>query len=600
VSQDFLEAALRYAHAGRAVFPLRPRGKIPITEHGSHDATTDEALIRDWWARWPDANIGMVLTDLVVVDIDPRNGGDPDALPGALTDTCYARTGGGGLHYLYKSLNGARYAAHPAPGVDVKSGAGAYIVVEPSVHPSGECYCWLDESEPWSMAPTEAPAWLVQREAPKSNGGAEGQIPAGQRNATLASMAGAMRRRGMSADAILAALLAENAKCSPPLPEDEVRRTAASVARYTPEAPAQPQPEAPRETRLPLDWPKLSGLEPPARRWALKGWFGFGHTTLLVGAGGIGKTLLGQQIGSCLAIGRDFVDTVPAALKVLMWACEDDHDELWRRQIAIAKWLNVGLETFAENLVIVPRHGMDNALAATDFGRPILTPALDELAQQAGDLRADVVILDNAAQVYGAGENDRHAVTMFLNALPGRMPGRAIMLFAHPARSTGSEFSGSSAWENTARTRLYLGTRLPDEKPDTDEPPDETVRYLARRKANYSNRDWRKFTYTEGVLIPEAIEPSGGIVSEIRERNSERTVLDGLRKLSDLGLHPTDSSNTGRYLPKLIGEYKLAEGNSAKELAEAMRRLILSGKLVRGEVGRSARRQPIEGIKEVD
>lgn len=57
----------------------------------------------------------------------------------------------------------------------------------------------------------------------------------GERNAMLASLAGSMRRRGMGEPAILAALLAENAtRCVPPLPESEVRRIAASIARYAP------------------------------------------------------------------------------------------------------------------------------------------------------------------------------------------------------------------------------------------------------------------------------------------------------------------------------------------------------------------------------
>ncbi|RMF21491.1 MAG: DUF3987 domain-containing protein, partial [Deltaproteobacteria bacterium] len=59
----------------------------------------------------------------------------------------------------------------------------------------------------------------------------------GRRNNTLASLASTMRRRGMPAEAIEAALLQENAlRCDPPLPDDEVRRIARSVARYEPSA----------------------------------------------------------------------------------------------------------------------------------------------------------------------------------------------------------------------------------------------------------------------------------------------------------------------------------------------------------------------------
>ena len=66
----------------------------------------------------------MTLENLVVVDIDPRNGGDVDALPQPLPDTCIARTGGGGLHYLYRSKNGTKYPGKLGPGIDVKKRAG--------------------------------------------------------------------------------------------------------------------------------------------------------------------------------------------------------------------------------------------------------------------------------------------------------------------------------------------------------------------------------------------------------------------------------------------------------------------------------------------
>jgi hypothetical protein len=347
----------------------------------------------------------------------------------------------------------------------------------------------------------------------------------------------------------------------------------------------------------PLDWRALSTREPSPRRWAVAGWLGYGHVSLMVGAGGIGKSLLGQQLGSCLALGRAFIDEVPAAARTLYWACEDDSDELHRRQAAIARWLEVGLEAFAENLIVRPRHGMENALVVAEFGRVTFTPLIDELREQAGDVGAEVVVLDNAAQLFGASENDRHAVTVFLNALVGALPGRAILLLAHPARAVGSEFSGSSAWENVARTRLYLGSKLPDQKLEPDEQPAEAVRYLARRKANYSSKDWRRFTFRDGVLVPDAVEAQGGIVEHLRDQAAERAVLAGLKRLAELGVTATDGTTSPRFLPRVMTDYKLSDGQSRAELAAAMRRLMLDGRLRRAEVGKTGSRHPVFGLE---
>jgi len=57
----------------------------------------------------------------------------------------------------------------------------------------------------------------------------------GVRNATMTSLAGTMQRRGMSEEAILAALRAENSsRCKPPLDDLELRAIAESVAKYPP------------------------------------------------------------------------------------------------------------------------------------------------------------------------------------------------------------------------------------------------------------------------------------------------------------------------------------------------------------------------------
>lgn len=367
-----------------------------------------------------------------------------------------------------------------------------------------------------------------------------------------------------------------------------------------PKAPviAEIKPAAPRA----LNWPELAEMEPPARRWALKGWIGYGHTTLLVGSGGIGKTLIAQQIGSALALGvPQFIDEIERPLRVLMWACEDDHDELWRRQVCIARHFGSSLAAYAQNFMLVPRHGMDNALVSTEYGKIQFTGLERHLSEQAADHRAEVVILDNVAQLYGAGENDRHAVTAFLNKLSGILGHRALLLLAHPSRSAGSEFSGSGAWENVVRTRLYLGHKLPDDKDAaaSGDAADET-RYLSRRKANYSSRDWRRFTYRDGVLVPEDAAMQGGIVSEIRARQAERIVLDGLKKLAGMGLIGREGQKSDGYLPRLLVEYKLAEGRTKPELATAMRELMTSGRIVKATLGRNAKREPIVGLTPSD
>ncbi|MCH7961968.1 MAG: primase C-terminal domain-containing protein, partial [Planctomycetes bacterium] len=123
-----------------------------------------------------------------------------------------------------------------------------YLVAPPSLHISGERYEWEHKVEP-----TDVPDWVLELwEEPANMNGYQPAspigdvIPDGQRNHVLTSLAGSMRHRGMSEDSIAAALLVENdARCDPPLPEDEVRGIANSVNRYTPGIPAIPRAPSP-------------------------------------------------------------------------------------------------------------------------------------------------------------------------------------------------------------------------------------------------------------------------------------------------------------------------------------------------------------------
>jgi putative DNA primase/helicase len=129
-------------------------------------------------------------------------------------------------------------------GLDVR-GDGGYVVAPPSVHASGRSYRWLPGSGLDDLALAALPDWLLRllrggRSAPgpPARVVVGDLVPEGQRNATLASLAGGMRRRGLSEANILAELRKINAdRVVPPLDDREVAAIAASISRYEP-APA--------------------------------------------------------------------------------------------------------------------------------------------------------------------------------------------------------------------------------------------------------------------------------------------------------------------------------------------------------------------------
>jgi hypothetical protein len=162
------DAACFYADRGWAIFPLKPRSKQPdgrLTPHGMNDATTDLARVFWCWERSPRLNIGLncEASGLVVLDVDPRNGGEDGlheaiAVLGPLPRTVEAHSGGGGQHLLFKHPGGS-FRREVAPGVDIK--CSGYIVAPPSIHPSGKPYLWSVDGDPEEIEPAELPeAWV--------------------------------------------------------------------------------------------------------------------------------------------------------------------------------------------------------------------------------------------------------------------------------------------------------------------------------------------------------------------------------------------------------------------------------------------------------
>lgn len=200
-----LEDALSLACAGWAVLPLN--GKVPRTAHGVKDASTDPEQVARWW-RSGSHNIGArVPAVLMVLDIDPQNGGSLEALealeaaagtrlPSTLTVHSGRETGGQHRYYLHPG--GPLSSSRLPEGIDVKTERG-YCVMPPSLHPAtGRPYRW--EKHPAATLPAAVVA-MLRPPAPRAHASPSSSeklpkralylaryvesLPEGQRNAGL-------------------------------------------------------------------------------------------------------------------------------------------------------------------------------------------------------------------------------------------------------------------------------------------------------------------------------------------------------------------------------------------------------------------------------
>lgn len=241
---SFLNEALKYAKMGLAVFPVR-QNKTPYTPHGCTDAKTSERVIKEWWKRWPDANIGIATGSksggLVVVDIDIDEDkgiyGD-DSLRewekehGELPETWRAITGRGGAHYYYRTDQVFKNATAIYPGVDIR-GEGGYVVAPPSIHKNGNSYQWEISPDDMDICflDDRVRLFITGEEEKQNNKSQEkkekfklpARIASGQRNNTLFKYACSLQSIGYEDDEILAALNEANKRCDVPLKDDEIK-----------------------------------------------------------------------------------------------------------------------------------------------------------------------------------------------------------------------------------------------------------------------------------------------------------------------------------------------------------------------------------------
>lgn len=156
--------AVAYAERGWPVFPCAPKGKRPLTARGFKDATSASETIREMWAPWPDANVGVVTgkpSGFWVLDVDGDEGSrsldELQRTHGELPATAEARTGRGGKHLLFLHPGGRiRNRTCVRPGLDIR-GDGGYIIAPSSqtVAP----YDWARDPREVTIAP--ATGWML-------------------------------------------------------------------------------------------------------------------------------------------------------------------------------------------------------------------------------------------------------------------------------------------------------------------------------------------------------------------------------------------------------------------------------------------------------
>ena len=425
-----LDAAIEYAEAGYAVIPVKRSDKAPYTPNGLADASKDADTLRQWWQRWPEANVavvcGHVSGDLFVIDIDikPEKGkhGDEELLKwqakyGDFPETVKQRTGSGGQHQFFRDPNIALYKnkVNAIPGIDVR-GEGSYVVVAPSVYEDGRVYEWKGASILDTIEVADANESVIKLLAlnPRDQKGETSlqehetismkDVPKGQRNSTIYSAACALRHYDFSFNAAMAAILQTVSEWTTPVPEYEIRRTVESAYTHEPGKvsiysvngiTAEYDENGEYIPKLPPVIPIDSIINPPPLKSPIiSGYLREGEAMLISGSPKAGKSFLICQLALAVASGTDWVGQKCKKKKVLYIDAELQREVAQNRMHDIWRKCNTVIPVYPDNLDLV----------STKSDSVTLSDIADDIEHNAG--KYDLVIIDPLYMFINSDQND--------------------------------------------------------------------------------------------------------------------------------------------------------------------------------------------------
>jgi RecA-family ATPase len=326
---------------------------------------------------------------------------------------------------------------------------------------------------------------------------------------------------------------------------------------------------APEEPLEPLHFIDMSFWDftpVPARQWAVRDRVPAHQVTLFSGEGGSGKSIVELQLACAHVLGRDWFGSLPEPGPVIYQGCEDTRDELHRRVANICKHYGV---TFSDLI----RGGLnmfscvegDGLLGVPDrSGQIEPTRMYKRLLEAANDIKPRHIGIDTSADVFGGNEIDRGQVRQFVSLLRklAIAANGSVVLLSHPSLtgiSTGTGLSGSTAWHNSVRSRIYL----------TSEGDMRTIEF---KKNQYGPLGEKVVVrYEDGVFVPD------GGKTDVEMAHIHKLADEMFLELLDIsakqqrffGPKPGTS-----YAPKALAQLPQAKGYTSKTLADAMERLI--------------------------
>lgn len=332
----------------------------------------------------------------------------------------------------------------------------------------------------------------------------------------------------------------------------------------------------PWKTFSPTQW--RDGQQKPVP-WLVKGLFVKGTVGMISSDGGLGKSLLAQQLLTAGANGLPWLGYQMPKVRTYGLFCEDTIDSLERRQNDINAHYGLTMSDL-EDMCIIERVAKNNLMF--NFERSSWSLKTTQLWKQFRDDVCDfgpsLVVIDHVREVFGGNEIDAQQIAEFvrsLRRLAVKIDGTIVVL-AHVSNEglkEGSGLAGNRAWNNSVRSRFFLTEK---KQAEGEEGPNNgrMLRTMKNNEGAYGMKI--QLLWDHGVLVRQDDQDADGpeISSEARKVQVDQAVLERINFLATTGQRMSPDEQERNSVVKLVRNDPSMKGYTPQEIRFSKDRLL--------------------------
>ena len=434
-----------YLNKDLSLIPLRPKSKLPwgVWKDYQQMPMSHKELM-EHFTRYPTSNLALVtgkLSGVIVLDIDSNDALEFAKKKGLVKTPTVITSRGYQMYFKYR--NGVRNFQKKANLKDIDLRAeGGYVVLPPSIHPSGKRYEWYKGRSLDDLPLADLPDWVFAEDNSEKQPVSDliHGVGVGERNNSLARVAGKLIGSGLALDECIQMSLGWNKQNNPPMSEEEVKRTVKNIYKRHIE-----KDFSDKDTVIDVLPPEnvydFLKRDIPELEYYVTQFLQKSGKTLVSAPTNVGKSLLSMNLILTLCSGEEeFLDTFEVEKGRCLYLDFEMGESAMKKRL---------IKMMGQNMTV------DGLFVKSMLGVDLLEENIkDQIQKWIGELNIDILVLDPIGSAWSGDENNKQdavKITSFLDGLVEKFS-ISVVVVHHWRKSTkdfksgGEMAAGSYKW----------------------------------------------------------------------------------------------------------------------------------------------------------